>query len=567
MQAFRDPLVREITIVCGSQMGKSEVLLNILGHRFDDGPRVPALIIQPTAKAAKSFSDDRLRKLLENTPSLWQKLEKGQRNRLTEKFIGGVAMRLAWSGSATELSSHPCGLVLLDERDRMESDVGGEGDPAILAKARGKNYPRFKMAIVSTPTIEDASPIQAHFDDGSKEFFEWQCPECKGWHRPQIKYLKWPNKSTPDIAERETTYGCPWCGAILPDRIKGTLNERGRFHQYLRNQDGDYEPDPEPPPLGPARSYWVSGLCSPWMTFGKVARELVGAYRSFEDERIQSVINTYGGEVYRTRGDAPDWEEVKACVLPLPRGKVPPAAQVAVLGADVQRDCIYYVVRMFGPNMESWLVDHGQLFGSTEFDDVWLALANIIHKPIQDRIIRRAFVDSGYKPGSDGYRRPDHMVYRFCHRMGGICYPTKGHDTQDLPVKKSAIDITIDGKILKNGLQLWHLDTDYFKSFIHSRIRWPAAADTGGWHLHSDTDDDYCRQMVSEEVITKASGRRLWISRRSRPNHYLDAEVNVLGAAHSLNLQHLKEDTNPSAQTVPTSAKREPSSQFQFKSL
>ena len=541
MEAFGDPFVREVTIVCGSQMGKTEVLLNIIGHRFDDGPRVPTLVIQPTAKAAKSFSDDRLRKLLHSSKNLLQKLEKGQRDRIAEKFLAGVALRMAWAGSATELASHPGGLVLLDERDRMDSDVAGEGDPTILAKARGKNYPRFKLAIVSTPTIEDASPIQAHFDDGSMEFWEWQCPDCDEWHRPQLKFLHWPQGSTPDQAEREATYACPACGTVLPERAKSKVNEQGRYTQYLRNQDGDYEPDPDAPEKGPSRSYWVSGLCSPWMTFGKIARELVGAYRSFEDERIQGVINTYGGEVYRTRGDAPDWEDVQKCILPLPRCKVPPGAQVAVLGADVQKDCIYYVVRMFGFNLESWLVDHGQLFGATEFDDVWLALGTLLKRPIQDRVIQRAFIDSGYKPGGDGYRRPDHQVYRFCHRFPGIAYPTKGRDSQDLPVRKSQIDITIDGKILKNGLSLWHLDTDYFKTAIHSRVRWPAHADTGGWHLHTDTDEDYCRQIVAEEVVTKASGRRFWIARRSRPNHYLDAEVNALACAHSLNLQHLPE--------------------------
>ena len=86
---------------------------------------------------------------------------------------------MAWAGSATSLSSWPCGLALVDERDRMDADVQGEGDPVTLVRARGKNYPRFKLGICSTPTIEDASPIQAHFDDGTMEFWEWCCPALR----------------------------------------------------------------------------------------------------------------------------------------------------------------------------------------------------------------------------------------------------------------------------------------------------------------------------------------------------------------------------------------------------
>jgi phage terminase large subunit GpA-like protein len=92
---------------------------------------------------------------------------------------------------------------------------------------------------------------------------------------------------------------------------------------------------------------------------------------------------------------------------------------------------------------------------------------------------------------------------------------------------------------MKTTTQLWHLDTDYLKSWIHGRIRWPVG-EPGGWHLHQDTDEDYCRQLVSEQLLVKASGRRVWIV-RSRDNHYLDAEANALAAALTLQVQSLPE--------------------------
>ena len=82
MRRFADAETELVVIVCGAQMGKTESLLNVLGHRFDDGPRVPALWIAPTQKSVKSLADDRVMKMIKATPALWEILEKGRRNRM-----------------------------------------------------------------------------------------------------------------------------------------------------------------------------------------------------------------------------------------------------------------------------------------------------------------------------------------------------------------------------------------------------------------------------------------------------------------------------------------------------
>ena len=156
--AFADDYHETIVVVCGSQMGKTEAQFNIFGHRFDDGPYVPAMYVGPTEKQVKSISRDRVDKMLRSTESLWKKTEKGQRYGVGEKWISGVRLGFAWAGSATELASHPAGLIMVDERDRMNNDVSGEGDPVTLCKARAKNFSNKKIGIMSTPTVEGISP-------------------------------------------------------------------------------------------------------------------------------------------------------------------------------------------------------------------------------------------------------------------------------------------------------------------------------------------------------------------------------------------------------------------------
>ena len=142
------------------------------------------------------------------------------------------------------------------------------------------------------------------------------------------------------------------------------------------------------------------------------------------------------------------------------------------------------------------------------------------------------FIDSGY--ASD-------RVYDFVRRTGGEVYASKGQERMDKPLRTNVVDVTTRGKLLKTGVKLWHINTDYFKSQVYSRIRWPDDQ-PGGFHLHQETDEDYCRQLVSESLVIKASGRRMWI-RNYKDNHYLDCEVLAFGAATSLQVHALKAKT------------------------
>jgi len=534
-------------------MAKTESMFNIIGHRMDDGPYVPALYVGPTEKQVKSISKDRVDKMLRSTASLWEKTEKGQRYGTFEKWIAGVRLGFAWSGSATELASHPAGLALVDERDRMINDVGGEGDPVELTRARLKNYPNSKLGVFSTPTTEGMSPVWDLLDSGTLMFWAWHCKHCKQAFVPQLSLLSWQDGRTIDDSAATALVACPHCGGAHETRDKQALNAGGMYIQHRRLNDR------EPVPVGRLKvlehyvsddrgnsstaSFWISGLASPWASFFDIAKTMINAYKSGENERIQTAVNTWGGELFRIKGDAPEWEEVSACRLEYPPLTIPSRqVQLITLGADVQKYGIYYMIRGWGANGESWLMDADFLTGETEYDNVWISLGSVLQRKVQDQVINRAFVDSGYRPG-DTHRRPDHAVYTFCRRFPGIAFPTKGHDTQDRPLKFSDMDYTPGGgKIVKNGIRLCHINTDYFKHWIHGRVSWPDDQ-PGGWHLYSTVSEDYCRQIVAEEYIVKASGRPVWV-RKSKDNHYLDCEVGATAAAHSLNIHKLLEITD-----------------------
>ena len=544
-----------VVVASGSQLGKTEAVLNIIGHRFYDGPFVPALMVCPTEKLARSMSRDRFDKMLQTTPVLWDRLAKGHANKVTEKHIGGLRLGFAWAGSPTELASHPAGLVLVDELDRMDADAGNEGDPVTLARARTRTYPNAKIGVFSTPTIEGASPIWSLYEEGTMGKWSWCCPDCSDWFVPQLEYLWWPEKASPQEAYANARMVCPACGSQLENRHKAEMNRGGQYRYHTFNESGEHvaREDAFTPVESRTASFWVSGIASPWQSFGEIAEVMVAAYRSKEDSRIQAAINTACGELWRTEGDAPMWEEVRNLTRPNPPKVVPEPVQMLIMGVDVQRNGLYFVVRGFGFAAESYLVDRGWIEGQTEYDDVWVKLGHYREKLYGKVKIDRCFIDSGYRPG-DTFRRPDNQVYLFCRRHQGWAYPTKGHDTQDKPLKSNVIDITMGGKTFKAGLKLYHIDTDYYKRWLYSRMRWPEDQQ-GGWYLFQNIDDDYCMQVTAEMCVTKASGRRVWVPvKKGRPNHYLDCEVLAAACAGSLNVHSLPEKSGkPQEKEAPIS--------------
>ena len=554
--ALTDPGVDEVIAVMGSQMGKTEYILNAAGYVLDDRPG-PFMYVGPTEKQVRSMSNERFNAMLKSTASLWAKVAKGHAFKVTEKFVSGVRLGFAWAGSATEMASHPVKYGCVDERDRMEASSGGEGDPVELIRARLETFIGSKLLAVSTPTIEGASPIWNLYQEGWIGKWSWPCIHCGEFFVPEIKLLHWPKDATPSEAEKAARVACPHCGGEHEDHHKTGLNAGGRYQFHKLSENGDHVPCETP--QGRIASFWVSGLASPWRPFGNLARRLVAAYRSHEPERIQAVINTGGGELWRTRGEAPEWEQVAALRREYGELEVREDVQLITLGCDVQKRGLYYVIRGWKFNLGSDLIQHGYIPGETEYDDVWILLARLLQQGYlpDDRIINRAFIDSGYRPG-DKLRRPDHQVYKFARRFPGVAYATKGQQTMDRQYKASNIDMTEGGRVIKNAIKLWHLNTDYMKRQIHARMLWPEN-EPGEWTLNRETDDDYCHQIVAEELIKTASDKFVW-SLRSRDNHYLDCEVNALAAALTLQAHTLpdRQFSRPKRQQQTTQPQRPP---------
>ena len=570
-QSFESVLYSTVCLVCGSQMGKSETVLDVIGHRFDQRP-TPALYVGPSQDFIVDEIEPRVMDLINHAPTLARKLSRGKKNKRFRKIIGGVPLKFAWAGSATQLSGTTAGLVIVDEYDRMMEDVAGEGDPFELTKARGFTFKGRKYGVTSTPKKgnidietdkasgfefwkrmppEDIdSPVWKLFQTGSMYHFAWPCPTCKEYWIPRFRQLVIPENATPSEALDQAYCCCPRCGGVVDETQKADLNARGVYVAPGQTVDPDGTVHGDPPKSSTA-SFWVSGLCSPFVTFGERARDYVEAKLSGDQAKLQTVINTGFGELWSPGGgDAPESAEVMQLRQPYRLGDLPAGVVFLTMGVDVQKNRLVYSIRAWGPRATSWLIARGELYGETHEEEVWDDLADLLLTPIHGIQIRRCLIDSGFRPGKP-FSVPVNRVYEFCRRFPRVVSPSKGRATQSMPVKRSKIEVTPKGAVRKYSLELILVDTDWAKSFVHEHIRYPSTA-LGAWLLPEDVDEGYCAQIVSESRIKRPSGKVQWVA-RSRENHFLDCEAMNAAAGHLLNVQRIKEGRGlKSAIAMPT---------------
>ena len=192
MDAFTAKGVTKVVAMLGAQLGKSEILFNLLG-RFIHLDPCPMLMVQPTVEDSKDFSKERLTPTVAMTPVLAdriheQKSRNGDNTILKKLFPGGY-LSLVGSNAPSGLAKRSIRVLVCDEVDRFAPSAGTEGDPVNLAEKRTSNFWNRIIGLFSTPT-DVTSRIMREYMLGSQEEWRYQCPNCGEWHWVTISDMK-----------------------------------------------------------------------------------------------------------------------------------------------------------------------------------------------------------------------------------------------------------------------------------------------------------------------------------------------------------------------------------------
>lgn len=357
MDAIGDAHIRRVVIMCAAQLGKTELLLNILGYFMAYAP-APILVMQPTLDMGQTFSKDRLAPMIRDTPVLRGLVDVKSRyagNTILKKNFPGGHITIVGANSATGLASRPIKVLLADEVDRYPGSAGTEGDPLSLAQKRQTTFWDKKTVMVSTPVIKGHSRIETEYNQSTREEWNVPCPEC-GHYQPFV----WANLIfDPDDLQKEIIYKCERCGCVANEYRWKQQSQQGRF--VAEN------------PGAETRGFHLNTLASTFCGWKEIVQKFIVAKEQLDQgnpEGMKVWVNTELGETWEERG-----EQVEDTELFNRReiydAVVPEEVLVLTAGVDVQDDRFEVEIVGWGVGKESWGIRYQKIYGDMLKEQVW----------------------------------------------------------------------------------------------------------------------------------------------------------------------------------------------------
>tara|TARA_R100000734_G_C3315890_1_gene108096 strand:+ start:705 stop:2354 length:1650 start_codon:yes stop_codon:yes gene_type:complete len=508
MDAISDDKIENIVVMSCAQIGKTEMLLNLIGYHIDQEP-APMLVVQPTLDMAATFSRDRLAPMLRDTNCLSGKVKdpraRDSGNTLYTKQFDGGHITLVGSNSASGLASRPIRLVLFDEVDRYQ--VTTEGDAIDLARKRAATFWNRKFVMVSTPTNRGSSRIEAAFENSDKREYHVECADC-GEHQ----VMQWANVHWEADRPETAVYHCEHCGTLWDDAARQRAIKRGKW--IATN------------PLVGVAGFRLSGLCSPWIPLEEAVRDFLQAKKLPETLRVW--VNTYLGETWEDQGERIDDFDI-ATHRENYGDKIPEQVVFLTAGVDVQDDRLEMEIVGWGRDEESWSIEYRTFYGDPSASNVWSDIDSYLtlqweREDGRQLDIKATAIDSG------GHHTQS--VYKFCKpRIGRRIFAIKGVGGEGKPmVGKPSTNNNLKCKLFSIGV-------DTIKEVVYSRLK---IKDEGAGYCHfpADYSDEYFKQLTAEKVVKKyvrGFHRREWIKVRPR-NEALDCRVYAIAALSIVNV-------------------------------
>ena len=504
MDAFTDPKIRHIVFVAASQVGKTEVINNIIGYIIDQNPG-SILFVHPTTIDAREFSKLRIAPMIRDSPAVRRRISapksRDSGNTLLQKTYPGGILTLCGSNEAHALASKPIRYVFGDERDRWAQSAGTEGDPWELAMARQTTFYNAKAVEVSTPTIRGSSNIAKSFAKGTMERWKSQCPHCGEFHEIQWKDIRYEAEET--VVNHERTYTvhdvfwiCPGCGCVSEETV-------------MKKQPAKWVADNPAAYANGVRSFWLNAFVSPWASWESICLKYQNALG--DTGKMQVVYNTCFGQLWEDRGDTQDPDTLLGR-REVYEAELPEGVLVLTAGVDTQDDRMEYEIVGHGHFGETWGIEKGIIMGRPDDPATWDSLDMMVF----DRVLR--FKDGlGLKVSMSFVDEGGHFtewVRQFCrNRVGKKVFCIKGFQGADRPFtgppKKQKI--IIKNRYLGTVWQ-YQLGVDSGKQIIMDNLKVQAP---GPKYCHFPLRDDYGAMyfhgLLSEHLVPEGKVRQRWV--------------------------------------------------------
>ncbi len=508
MDAMGDPHVRKVVVMTAAQIGKTAMLMNVLGYYMHYYP-CPVMVMEPTIDMSQTLSKDNLAPMIRDTPVLRGLVNTKSRysgNTILKKNFPGGHVTIVGANSPVGLRMRPIKVLLADEVDGYPESAGTEGDPLLLAQKRQTTFWDKKTIIVSTPTIKGRSKIEKEFMESTREEWTIPCPGC-GHYQP----LAWSSVDFEDYRAdpaKPILYKCERCGELFGEYEWKEQGKLGRFRAEN--------------PTAETRGFHLNTLASSFCGWKDVVDKFISANEQLavgNIEEMKTWRNTELGETWEEPGEQID-ENKLISRRELYDAEVPDGVLVLTAAVDVQKDRFEVEVVGWGVGKESWGIRYQKIYGDTKKEKVWEDLDAFLQLSFRKRdgtALRIAIccIDSGYRSV---------QVYRFtADRFDRNVFAIKGKGGQGVPYFKNP---TTDNRV---KAPLFTIGVDEGKDILYQRLQYTIrdpSVTSGPNYCHfplnpeAGYDETYFKGLTSEMKITRFRKGKMIVSWDFRDKNY-----------------------------------------------
>lgn len=513
MECFSNDEVSTISTMCSAQSAKTETMLALLAWLISEDPG-PCMWVTSNEEEASKFWSERMKSSLEASPIIRDMMPTG-RTRAKEVFFPTMPLEIIGANAPSKLQSKPRRWLMLDEVRNWPPGAL----PMVLKRTRA--FWNAKRVIISTPDREHDAVHQS-FLEGDQRHYYVMCPICGEHQTLEWQSMKWTvnEKTRPagrynfDLLAETIRYECiKGCEIRDSPSVRRKMIANGEWRRH----------NPDAPKS--RVSFTWNAMLPPWVPWRDLVEEFINSSKAQEwgdHEPLKAFITESLGQPWKDELRYKKEKNMLSERMVAYNIREPwEEAQRVFLGCDVQKDCIYYVVRAFGKYGKSRLLDYDKVIN---FEDL-------------NEVIERFNID------------PDDVAIDAAHRTGevykaieesGYCWKAFWGDERSFWLRDgmrqawtiSQIDPAVGTKMqgLVRPIRLYHWSNPTIKDKLEILM----SGDGPAWEIPEKISKAYLDQLTAErrEEIVDAKNRVSFRYVKIRKDdHWRDCEAMVIAAA------------------------------------
>lgn len=396
MDLFASTEFTGMIFVGPAQCGKTDsLIINTILYRVIIDP-MDMMILCPTNTAARDFSIRRVDRLNTYSDQVGRLMMPGSSsdNTFDKQYRNGMMLSLSWP-TTTEVAGKPIGCVVITDRDRIDDDIGGDGEVYDLAAKRTTTFKSNAMTVAESSPSRDVTDMKwiaktpheappckgiiGLYNRGDRRRWYWPCPHCNHYFEGQFKHLTWTREEGMSNLDASETVRmiCPHCAEPIHQDERHEMNIWGIWVKDGEAVDHATGKLYGTPIRSKIASFWLRGLAASFVTW----KELINMYLDAEDDyertnsedALKKFYNNDLGEPYvlKAMQEIRLPENIKARAEPLAERHVPHGVRWLQATVDVQKGGFAVQVNgiMPGAPFDMVFIDRFHIVKSKRRDD------------------------------------------------------------------------------------------------------------------------------------------------------------------------------------------------------